>query len=165
MAFDSYLQIAEIAGDSTDSAHTDWIEILAFNFSIDQATGGSSSGSGSFAGGAANVSDFFITKRLDAASANLQLFCLRASYISEMVLECCRALGDKTCFYKVTMNNAIVSSYAPTGTAAGNDLMPTEQVGFRFDKIQVEYTATDATTGAAGSTFTSNWSLVDGAPF
>ena len=37
MAFDAFLKIDGIPGESTDDKHKDWIEVLSFDFGMDAA--------------------------------------------------------------------------------------------------------------------------------
>ena len=69
MSFDGYIKVQGIKGDSTDSAHAEWIEIQAFSHSIIQSTGGAASAQGTHAGGRADHGDYSIVKRLDSARA------------------------------------------------------------------------------------------------
>ncbi len=46
MAFDAFLKIDGIPGESTDDKHKDWIEILSFSHGLSQAATGSRSSGG-----------------------------------------------------------------------------------------------------------------------
>jgi len=162
MAVDMFIQIEGIKGDSTDSAHKEWIEVLAYEHSIAQATGGAHSAQGTHAGGRADFSDFSFTKKLDSASPLLALFCASGKPIPKITVELCRAMGDKTCFMKYTLEETIVSSYRPAGHAQGDDALPLESIGLRFGGIKYEYTPTDAKGGGKkGAAVKSGWSLFE----
>ena len=62
MSFDGFCQIQGIKGDSTDSAHAEWIEIQAFSHQVNQNTGGAASAQGTHAGGRADHGDVSIVK-------------------------------------------------------------------------------------------------------
>ena len=47
MAFDAFLEIKTIPGESTDDKHGNWIELLSFNHGVAQQTSGSVSSGGS----------------------------------------------------------------------------------------------------------------------
>ena len=165
MAFDAYIQIQGIKGDSTDDKHKDWIEVISYNHAIQQITGGSSSAQGAFAGGKSDHADFSIVKMLDSASPLLAKYCCDATPIPEIVFELCRAMGDKTVFMKYTMKDAIVSSTSPTGNANGDDAIPLEQVSFRYGEIHWEYTPTDPTGGGkTGAAVQAGWSPLKNKP-
>jgi polygalacturonase len=46
MAFDAFLKIDGIPGESTDDKHKDWIEILSYSFDIDQPSSATDSSAG-----------------------------------------------------------------------------------------------------------------------
>jgi type VI secretion system secreted protein Hcp len=165
MSFDGYCQIQGIKGDSSDSAHTDWIEIQAFSHSVTQSTGGAASAQGTHAGGRADHADISIVKRLDSASPALFMHACSAKPIPEIVIELCRAMGDKTVFMKYTMKDAIVSKTAPSGSTDGEDLIPLEEVSFRYGELHLEYTPTDPRGGGkTGPAIMAAWSTLENQP-
>lgn len=163
MAFDGYLQIEGIGGDSTDDAHSEWIEIDGFEHAVSQATGGKASGQGGHAGGRADHGDFIVHKRLDSSSPALFLYCCKGQSIGEVVVELCRAVGDKTTFMKYTFQNVIVSKVNPKGEAQGEDLIPAEEVHFRYSNVMLEYTPT-STDGSTGASIQAGWSTQTNTP-
>ena len=165
MAVDMFIQIEGIKGDSTDSKHKEWIEVLSFEHSIAQATGGAHSAQGTHAGGRADFSDFSITKRLDSASPVLAKYCSDGKPIPKITFELCRAMGDKTCFMRYTLEETIVSSYRPAGHSQGDDAVPLESIGLHFGVIKYEYTPTDAKGGGkSGAAIKSGWSTFENKP-
>jgi len=161
MSFDAFMQIDGIKGDSTDDAHKDWIEILAFRHSAKQATGGSLSAQGTHAGGRVTMGDFHIVKKLDVGSPTLFLRACDGKPIPQVVIELCRAMGEKTVFMKYTLKDVIVSSVEPSGSSEGEDLIPTEEVEFRSAEYHLEYTPTDPTGGGkTGPAVQTGWSTL-----
>ncbi|MFM9996886.1 MAG: Hcp family type VI secretion system effector [Phycisphaerales bacterium] len=163
MAFDAFMNIDGIKGDSQDSKHKGWIEIDSFTHGVKQATGGSTSAHGGPTGGRADHSDFTITKLLDSASPVLEKYCCDAKPIAKIEFVCCRATGDKQVFYKVTLTDCIVSGVAATGKGEGEDLIPMEEINFRFATINWEYTPTDE-KGKAGAAIKAGWSTRENKP-
>lgn len=161
MAFDAFLNIQGIKGDSKDDSHPDWIEILSFRHDVRQSTGGAASAQGSHAGGRADHRDFEITKKLDAASPALFMHCCTGRHIPEITVEMCRALGDKTVFMKYVMKDVIVANVTPSGSTDGADLIPMEHISFRYGEIHLEYTPTDPTNGGqTGAAIQAAWSTL-----
>lgn len=163
MAFDAFLNVDGIKSDSQDSKHKGWVEIESFSHGVVQSTGGSSSAHGGPTGGRADHSDFSIVKHLDSASPVLEKYCCDAKPITKIEMECCRATGDKQLFYKVTMTDCIVSSVRASGAGKGGDLIPLEEVSFRFATINWEYTPTDE-KGKAGAAIKAGWSTRENKP-
>jgi type VI secretion system secreted protein Hcp len=165
MSFDGFVKIQGIKGDSTDSKHKDWIEIQAFSHSVNQMTGGASSAQGTHSGGRADHNDFNVVKKLDSASPALFLHCCSAKPIPEIVIEMCRAMGEKTVFMKYTLKDSIVSAVRPSGSTEGQDLIPLEEVSFRYGEIHLEYTPTDPRGGGkTGPGIQAAWSTLEDKP-
>lgn len=160
MAYDMFLKVEGVDGDSTDAAHDKWIEVVSFSHGISQAPGGSLSGQGALTGGKADHSDFAITKRLDSSSPILALKCCMGEAIPEVTLEICRATGEKTTFMKYIFKPCIVASIAPHGSAASEDPLPMEEVTFRYGEIDWAYTPTTA-AGETGAAIEAKWSTME----
>ena len=163
MGFDGYVQVNGIDGDSTDTAHEKWIEIDGFSHELTQATGGRGSAQGSHAGGRADHGDFTIQKRLDSASPALFLHCCKGQSIPEVVVELCRASGDKVTFMKYTFTDVIVAGVKPKGEAKDEDMIPGEEINFRYSTVMLEYTPT-TTDGGTGAGIQAGWSTSANAP-
>lgn len=165
MAYDMFLRIDGIQGDSKDAKHQQWIEVNSYSHRISQAPGGALSAQGVHTGGRADHDDFAITKRLDSASPVLLLHCCNGKHIPSADFELCRAMGDKTLFMKYTFRDLIVASVSPSGSASSDDPLPMEEITFRYGSIQWEYTPTDPTSGGrVGPTKIAGWSTLENRP-
>jgi type VI secretion system secreted protein Hcp len=159
MAFDSFLKIDGIPGESTDDKHKDWIEILSFSHGVSQKASGSSSSGGARSAQRCDHQDFSIVKTLDKASPKLALFCCNGQHIKEITMDLCRATGDKQKYMEYKLSDAIVSSVRPGGSAQGGETLPLEEVSFSYGKIEWVYTATDHKTGKAAGDVKAHWDL------
>jgi type VI secretion system secreted protein Hcp len=159
MAFDAFLKIDGIPGESTDDKHKDWIEVLSFNHGLSQASSGSTSTAGGRAGGRCDHQDFSIVKALDKASPKLALTCCNGTHIKEVKVELCRAAGDKQKYMEYKMSDVIVSGVRPGGSSKGGEPLPVEEVGFDYGKIEWTYTETDHKTGKPKGDVKANWDL------
>jgi type VI secretion system secreted protein Hcp len=158
MAFDVFLKIATIPGESTDDKHADWIEVLSFEHGVDQPTAGSRSSGGAATGQRVNHRDFRIVHALDKASPKLALACCKGEHIKEVLVQLCRATGDKTQYMEYKMADVIVTQVVPIGDAAGEELLPLETVTFNYGKITWTYTETDHDTGDKKGDISTWWS-------
>ena len=159
MAFDCFLQIDGIQGESTDDAHTDWIELLSYSHGVSQPGGGARSTAGAGAPGRCEHSDFSVVKALDKASPKLALFCCSGKHIDKVTIELCRATGDKQKYMEYAMENVVISSVRPGGSAQGGDSLPLEEVTFNYGKIEWVYTETDHATGKKKGDVKASWDL------
>jgi type VI secretion system secreted protein Hcp len=160
MAFDAFLKISTIPGESQDDKHKEWIEILSFSFGASQAAAGGRSSGGSAAAERVNMQDFSIVKNLDKATPKLFLALSNGEHIPEVKVEFCRATGDKQKYMEYKMNDVIVSSWRPGGAAQGGESLPLEEVSFNFGKVELIYTATDHKTGKPSGDVKAHWDLV-----
>ena len=136
MAYDAFLKIDGIKGESQDAKHKGEIDIMSFSFGMTQqgshATGG---GGGS---GKVSFQDLHFVKRVDSSSPLLFLNCANGAHIKEVNLTV-RKAGDKPVEYlKITMKDLLISSVS-TGGSGGEDRL-TESVTLNFAQFKEEYT-------------------------
>ncbi len=93
MAFDCFLKIEEIPGESTDEGHKEWIELLSFSHGVSQTSSGAVSSGGSLSAERCDHQDFSIVKTLDKASPKLNIFCCNGKEVDKVSVELCRAGG------------------------------------------------------------------------
>jgi type VI secretion system secreted protein Hcp len=136
-ASDFYLKIDGIDGESTSDQHAGEIEILSFSWGVSNS-GSMSSGSGGGAG-KASFQDISFVRRLDKASPKLMLACATGQHIPSAILVCRKSGGDgrSEAYYKITLNDILVSSVSTSGNSGGD--LPTESFSLNFAKIEWEY--------------------------
>jgi type VI secretion system secreted protein Hcp len=160
--FDAFLQIENVQGESTDSSHANWIEVVDFNVGCEQPASGSSR---STAGGATSgrVACYPLRFRhlIDKASPKLYIACCQGAHIKKITLEVCRATGDKQVYYKVDLEDTVVSRIDTVGEGKSDESVPFEDVYLSYGKITWTYTATDHTTGKPAGNVTGSWSVVE----
>jgi type VI secretion system secreted protein Hcp len=159
MAFDTFLKIDVIPGESTDDKHKDWIELLSFSHGISQPASGSASTAGGRSAERCDHQDFSVVKALDKASPKLALFCCNATHIKKINVELCRAAGDKQKYMEYNLSDVIVSGVRPGGSSKGGETLPLEEVSFNYGKIEWVYTETDHSTGKPKGNVKTNWDL------
>ncbi len=156
MAFDAFLKIDGIPGESTDDKHKDWIEVLSYSWGVSQSASRSASTSGGASSERADFQDFSIVKALDKASAKIALACAQGKHLKDVTLELCRAGGDKLKYMEYKLSEAIVSSNSVGGGGGGE---PTESVTFNYGKIEWTYTQQKRADGSGGGQVAANWDL------
>lgn len=160
MAFDAFLKIDGVPGESTDDKHKDWIEVLSYSHGLSQPAAGARSTGGAGSAERCNHQDFSIVKVLDKASPKLALFCCNGNHIKSVKLELCRATGDKQKYMEYLLSDVIVSGVRPGGSAQGGETLPLEEVSFNYGKIEWTYTETDHQTGKPKGDVKAHWDLV-----
>lgn len=159
MAFDAFIKIDGVPGESTDDKHKDWIEVLSYSWGISQPKSASASTAGGASAERADFQDFSIVKALDKASPKLALACAQGKHIKEVKLELCRAGGDKVKYMEYKLSNCIISSVRRGGAAQGGETLPLEEVAFDYGKIEWTYTQQKREDGSGGGQVSANWDL------
>jgi type VI secretion system secreted protein Hcp len=136
MAVDMFLKIDGIQGESTDNHHKDEIDVLSYTWGESQPAA-ASSGTGA-AAGRVTMQDFHFTMRVNKASPGLFLACANGARIKNAVLTVRRSGGNPVEFLKWTLTDITVASYQTAASVPSSDA-PTDQVGLRFTKIEMEY--------------------------
>jgi len=154
MAFDAYLKIEGLEGESTSKGMEKQIEIESFSWGVSNAaTVGSQAGG--ISGGKANLSAFTIIKAVDKASPNLMLAACDGSHLKSATVTFRKATGSsgQKPFEILKFTECMVSSYQLSGTTGGDDT-PRESVSFEFGKVEMEYYTQkpDGSTSKAGNT-------------
>ena len=157
MAGDCFLKIDGIPGESTDDKHKDWIEIMSYSSGVTQMSAGERSTGGAATGGRCSHQDISIVKGMDKASPTLNLYCCQGKHIPNVVIELCRATGNKEKYMEYKMEDVIISSVS----VGGGGGVPTESATFNCGKITWNYIQTDHKTGEAKGNVEKYWSLID----
>ena len=160
MAFDAFLKIDGVEGESSDDKHKGWIEILSYSWGVNQPSAGARSTAGAATGERVNIANFSIVHSLDAASPKAFLECCKGTHIKSVKLELCRATGDKQKYMEYAMSDVHVADVRPGGSAHSGESVPLEEVSFNFGKIELTYTKTDPKTGKPKGDVKANWDAV-----
>ncbi len=157
MAFDAFLKIDGIPGESTDDKHKDWIEVTSFNQTMQQPASATASSAGGATAERVDFGTFDITHLLDKASAKIYEACASGKHIKDVTLELCRAGGDKTKYMEVKLEQVIISRVTSQGSAG--DSFPTETVCFSYGKIKWTYSQQKRADGTGGGNVNAGWDL------
>lgn len=171
MAFDAFLKVDGIPGESSDAKHKEWIDLIGFEHSANQPNTGSLGTRGLER---VNQGPFKFRHEIDKSSPKLQMAMHTGQNIAKIELEVCKATGDKQLYYKVELENSVIGSVRTSGlsmseaaaadAAAGGTppaAAPVEEVEVWCDKITWTYTETDHKTGASKGNIEAHWSYED----
>jgi type VI secretion system secreted protein Hcp len=149
LAFDMFLKVDGIKGESTDAKHKDEIDVLAWSWGATQ-TGSAALGGGGGAG-VANFQDINITKYMDISSPLLLKNLATGAHIASVNFVI-RNSPTSPEFYKLKLDDCIVSSIS-MGGSGGQDKL-TENISLNFAKYMVTYYPQnpDGTLGTAITT-------------
>jgi len=132
MAFDAFLKLDGVDGESVQKGYEKWIEILSFSWGATQTpTRGTGSGAGS---GKVQFQDFHFVVNFSKASPELFKRCATGEHIKTGVLSV-RKAGEKPVeFYKVRMSDLLVSSYQE---GSGGEV-PVDPVSLNFADVAID---------------------------
>ncbi len=135
MASDYLLEIDGIKGESQDSKHKETIEVSSFSWGATNA--GSFGGGGGGGAGKVSFQDIHFTASVNKSSPLLFLACATGQHIKKAVLFVRKAGGDQHDYYKVTMEDLLVSSVSDSGHEGQG--IANESFSLNFAKVKLEY--------------------------
>jgi len=146
MAYDAFLKIDGIDGESLDSKHKGWIEVLSFSWGVSQPH----SSSGQFTGHVV-PEDFTFTHAVDKSSPKLMLACAEGDQLNEVDVSFRKAgsSGGGIDYLKYSFFDVFFSSVRPGGQSVAQqlkieDALPFEEVTFTYGKVQINYQQLDS---------------------
>jgi type VI secretion system secreted protein Hcp len=157
VAFDAFIKLDGIPGESLDSKHKDEIAVLSFSFGVTQsglAAGGPGGGAGA---GKAQFQDFFFSANTQRSTPKLMQACASGEHVKTATLTVRKAGAGQQEYFKVTLSDVVVSSFQTGGSPQG-EAGPMDSVGLNFAKIQVQYSPTTP-KGTLGPPVTGGWDL------
>lgn len=166
MAFDAYLDIDDIKGESLDSNFKDKIELLSFDFGATQATSATASSAGGASAERVNLKEFSVRKFIDIATPKLFEACCSGKHIKKVKLTVRRAGGKQEKYMEVELQEVIVSSTEIEGMAVSSSSaqqqeawhdLPSEVIKFNYAKISVTYTQQKRSDGQGGGSLKGGW--------
>lgn len=159
MAWDAYLTIEGVSGESQRSGHEGEIEIISFDFG---ASNPSSVGVGSGGGtGTVSLSPFTVVKKTDAASAELFMKCCTGEHFPTGKLTLYKSGGSAALDYLVyDFEELYVSAIQWSGADSG-DPVPQEVVNFDFGRVEITY-AEQNPDGTRGGDHVGSWDVRTG---
>lgn len=157
MAFDTFLKLDGLDGESTRAGFEKWIEIYSFSFGASNPTT-VGSGTTGMAAGKVSLSSFNVMKKTESVSPSLFGKCCMGDHFKTANVTCNKASGDKKTplsFLKYDFTEVYVESIQWSGSSGGDDT-PTESVSFAFATVKITYTP-QTKTGTGGTPIIANW--------
>lgn len=157
MAFDAFLKIDGVDGESTRKGFAGQIELASFSWGASNPTTIGSMGAGGGAG-KATISSFNCLKATDKASPVLFQACCQGKHFPKATVTLNKAGGDDAVNYLVyEFEKVFVDSIQWSGSSGGDD-RPTESLSITFGKVTISYTP-QSDTGAKAGPVRGSWDL------
>jgi type VI secretion system secreted protein Hcp len=135
MAYDVFLKLDGIEGESVDDKHKDESDIESFQWGLSQS--GSFSGGGGGGVGKASFQDFSFTANISKASPKLFLACASGQNIKDGTITVRKAGKGQQEYYTVKLSDCLVSLYNQAAVAAGDN--PQDEFALNYGKIEISY--------------------------
>jgi len=160
MAFDAFIKIDGIPGESKDDAHKDWIEVTSYSHAVSQPFSTTVSSSGGATAERVNFGRFNITKLIDKATPKLFEACCKGTHIKEIIFEVCRAGGDKQKYLEVKMEQVLIADHSHAGNEDVKNEFPAERVAFAPGRFTITYSQQNRADGTLGGNVAAGWDLI-----
>lgn len=142
---DMFLKVGSIKGEANDEAHKNEIDVLNWSWGMKAVSAMSAGGQAS----KCSVDELMVEKEVDCASTALMSAMKNNEKIGKVVLTA-RKAGEKPIdFFKITIQQARITSYDVNTSSSSNDRL-VERLTFAFKKIDVEYIGQDENGRAKG---------------
>ena len=156
MAFDAFVSIDGIQGESADSKQTGRIEALSYKAGASQKVSTTASSAGGATAERADIAPFTFTKQVDSSSPKIFQACAAGVHFDRITISLYRAGGgDKVKFMEYELSNCIICDVNITG---GGDF-PIESVSISFGKILLTYVKQNRQGGGAAGNIAAGWDL------
>jgi len=159
MAFDAFIKIDGIPGESSDDKHKEWIEVVHYDHVVEQPASSTASSVGGATAERVNHGTFNFLHQLDKATPKLLEACCTGKHIKEVTFELCRAGGDKVKYMEVKLEQVLISKVDTVGASESELGYPTEKVALSYGKIKWTYTQQKREDGSAGGNVSAGWDL------
>src|SRR5215469_6931706 len=166
---DFYMKLSNgLDGESKDTKHQNWIELLSFSHDIRQPASATVGTAGGGTTARTQHGDYTVTKYVDIASPKLYEYASSGQHIDTVSIEMMRAAGaDRVKYMQVDMTDVVISQVSPSGGATATDStqnidetqFPVETVKLNYAQIKWTYTQQKREGGTAAGQKTGGWSL------
>jgi type VI secretion system secreted protein Hcp len=158
MAYDLFLKLDGIPGESLDDKHKDEIELQSFSWGESNPGAHLTASGGGAGAGRVSMQDFHFTAQVSKASPLLMANCASGKHIATGQLTVRQASGENRSgteflFYKFT--TVVVSSISQAGDL---NERPLDSVSLAFAKVAVEYKP-QKSDGSLGAVVNFAWDL------
>jgi type VI secretion system secreted protein Hcp len=136
-AYNIFLKLGDIKGESTEDGHKDWIELVSYSSGVSQASVAVGNGAAR-AVSTPQCAPFNAKKLFDQASPTLLAAAVTGQHFSNGEVDFVRADSGGEVFIKLELNDVVVSSAEQSGSVGG-DSAPTESISLSFGGVKVTY--------------------------
>jgi type VI secretion system secreted protein Hcp len=139
MAFDAFLKLGDIKGESQVKGFEDQIQIESFHWGVANTA---SSGGGGAGGGVATRQDFLLTADSSKASPELFIASVTGEHIKEGLLTLRQAGEDQSTLSTIKLSDVVITVYDQAGSSEGD--RPMDEFALNYAKLEFSYNGVKA---------------------
>lgn len=158
MSFDAYMKMESVPGESLDSNHKDWIEILEVRYLLNQDVSNTASSAGGATAGRIQCHDMHIAKYVDKASPKLLEACASGQHFKTITIDIHRAGGTQQKYLSIKLEEVIISSLAMRTSQHAE--FPSEDITLNYGRISVNYVQQKRSDGQGGGSVKGGWDRI-----
>jgi type VI secretion system secreted protein Hcp len=132
MAIDMFMKVDGASGESADSNHADFSDVISLNWGATQAASISGGGGGS---GKVSFNDLTVTAKMDKATPALTKLCASGKHVPTVKISICKAGGTQVEYSTIVLKDVIVTSVQFAGAGGGESM----EMNYSFQASQVEH--------------------------
>ncbi|WP_326535494.1 Hcp family type VI secretion system effector [Pseudorhodoferax sp.] len=135
MSVDMFMKVEGASGESQDSNHKAWTDILSFTWG---ATQPNTMASGGGAGvGKVAFHDLNVVAKIDKCYPAVLKHCATGKHLGQVEISLCKAGGGQIEFGKITLSDVLVTCVNVSGTNSGEVVVVT--YAFQAAKVKTQY--------------------------
>ena len=135
MAFDAFLKLGDIKGESQVKGFEDQIQIESFHWGVANS-GGTSTGGGAGAG-VATRQDFLFTAGSSKASPELFIASVTGEHLKEGLLTLRQSGAEQSAVSTIRLTDVVIAAYDQAGSSDGD--RPMDEFALRYSKLEFTY--------------------------
>jgi type VI secretion system secreted protein Hcp len=151
---DIYVQLEGITGESKDSKHIGWIDVIGIGFAVSQSSSMFTGGGGGV--GKASFDALTFTHYVDKTTPNLFQYCASGKHIPTVVVSACKAGDGSQEYLRITLTDVLIVQSGPSGSV--NDVRVKDKVDLSYAKIAIEVKEQKA-DGSMGAAVRGAWDV------
>lgn len=135
MSVDMYMKVEGADGESQDSNHKGWTDIVSFQWGVTQP-GSMATGGGGGAGKAA-FQDLTVIARIDKCMPAVMKHCATGKHLGQIEISVCKAGGSQVEYEHITLSEVLATNVSITG--AHDDEFVMVHYSFQAARVKNQY--------------------------
>ncbi|WP_447753445.1 Hcp family type VI secretion system effector [Pseudomonas nicosulfuronedens] len=135
MAIDMYLKVDGAIGESKDSQHKEWSDLISLDWGASQPGNMTSGGGGGL--GKVSFNDLNVVARIDKAAPAIMKYCASGKHIGKIEISVCKAGGTQVEYSKFTLEEVLVTSVRYTADHDSDSLLV--NYSFQAGRVKQQY--------------------------